>query len=356
MPNRTLFRSAFPQPIVRALAAAAAAWALGGSVAGQDASSLPQSMIETAAPLAPEQKTRLGAFVSAQVRQLAEGEPDRVGRARVELSTPPGRPGASETFRREYAAIVRPALAPIIAGTDEMRTINALIVIASLRSPESVDLLLERSDPSREPRLAVRIRASSSLADAIAQAPLTPAQIDGATRRLSANAGQETDWVPILHAFRAIVRIVALPGLPDASVGVALRAETELLAQLVDRIRRESAASPLMNAMAQALLSVRNQLTTMPADRATTLRRDLAPTLVGVARATVAHWDSARADQSLARVYGSALGVVDLILALAATDRRTPGTFAFVRAWESGSKVDFEAELKRAETMFPRGR
>lgn len=321
----------------------------------QDASSLPQSMVETTSALNAEAKQRLTAFVRSHVAQIAEGEPDRISRSRAELSTPPGRPGASETFRREYAAIVRPALLPILDSENEMRAVNALIVLAALRSPESLDILLDRSDPSKEPRVALRIRAASSLGDSMAQTVLTPAQIDGAVRRILASANQESEWVPLVHHFRAILRAATLPGLPDASVAAALRAETELLAQLVRRIANEPTASPRMFAVAQSLLVVRNQLTVMPAARALSLRRDLAPTLVAVARTASQQWESARSDAELSRAYGAALGVADLLLALAAADRQASTTFGFTKAWESGNKTEFDAELKRAETLFPRG-
>ncbi|MFO0873967.1 MAG: hypothetical protein U0575_08360 [Phycisphaerales bacterium] len=332
-------------------AAAALVAALTGRALAQDAGSMPQTIVASTTPLSADQKAKIQSFVEAQAGQLATGDGDKMTRARNELASLPGRPGATEIFQREYAALARPALEEIVAGPDEMRAVNALIVIQALRTPEAVAFLLERSDPKSEKRIAVRTRAASSLADAIATTPLSPAQVDGAVRGIVAAASAEPEWVPVLHAFRALARASALPKLPAASTDLAVRAQSDLLAAIVERIAHQPAPQAMVAAVAQALVLMRDQFTTMSAERVKLLRQQLVGSITSLARSANKDWDALQGDDTAKRTYGAALGVADLLLSLAAKDRQEQMTLSLGKSWEAGDKAAFEADLKKIEAF-----
>lgn len=329
--------------------ALAGACSIAATARAQDAGGITQAMIATTTPLNDEQRDRVKAFVDAQVAILTSGDPDKVAKARNELAAVPGRPGASDVFQREYAALANPPIATLVAGKDEMRAVNALIVAQALRSADSVQLLLQRSDPATEPRLAVRTRAASALADAMAAAPLSPAQVDGAVRRIVASATAEPDWVPILHAFRALARASSIPKLPDASVTLAIGAQADLLKATVERVARDEPPSALMNAVAQALLLMRDQLmnATINADRQRLLRKQIVPSLAALAALADRHWEAAHNDDVARRMYGSAFAVADVLVSVAAKDRAQQLLTSLRKAWESDDKAAFEADLKK---------
>lgn len=317
----------------------------------QDSGGIAQATIAATAPLTAEQRERIKAFVDAQMAILTSGDPEKVAKARNELAGLPGRPGATDLFQREYALLVTPGLEVLVAGKDEMRAVNALIVAQSLRSANAVELLLERSDPTTETRFAVRTRAASALGDAMAAASLSPAQIDGAVRRIVASATAEPEWVPILHAFRALARIAALPKLPEASVTLAIRAQSDLLKAVVERVARAQPPSGLMNALAQALLLMRDQLIPMTADRQRQLRQQMVPSLAALAALAEKHWDAAHDDETARRIYAGTLHVTDLLLSLAAQDRNEQFSPGLEKAWDADDKAGFAAAVKKVDTF-----
>lgn len=320
----------------------------------QDAAGVPQAIIATSSPLTGDQKERIKTFVEAQIALVARGDGEKATRARNELATLPGRPGVSEIFQREYAALVRPALDPILTGDDPQRAVNAVIIGGSLRSPESVDLLLQFSDPEREKRAPVRLRAASSLPDAIANAGLTPVQLDGAVRRIVAAAAREQEWVALHHAFRALVRVAGMPRLPDDSVASAIRGQGELLTNLVERIAKEPGPSQLMIALANNLnLVVREELPTIRADRARLLRARLATMLVKLLRTIDTQWEAVQqAGGDAAKPYASAVSVAELLLKVAATsDAQQQLEVSFAKHWDGNDRAAFAADLKKADAV-----
>lgn len=323
----------------------------------QDPGTIPPAIVNASSSLTADQKARVKSFVDAQIAQMASGEAERAARARSELVGLAVRPGASEVFLREYAAAIRAGLEPILAGNDSHKAVNALVVIQSLRTPEAIELLLKHADVQQEPRLPVRIRAMSSLAEAIPSAPMTPVQIDGVVRRLLALGQRETNWVALHHAFRALVRIASMPRLPDDSAKGAIRAQTDLIDSLVDRVGKEAGRSDLIGALANNLnLVVREQLPTMKADQARLLRTRLAKAMTLFLSAVERDWKATRAARAdLARFYASAVSVAELLLKVAASsDAQQPLNADFGRHWEADDQQKFSADVQKAKQIVDR--
>jgi len=326
----------------------------GSPALAQDGGAIPPSIVTTGSPLTAEQQARVKSFVEAQVALLAGPDAEKASRARSELTALAVRPGASEVFLREYAAAIRAALDPILAGSDQQRAVNALIVVQSLRTPEAIELLMRFSDPEQEKRLPVRIRAISSLAEAVPAANLTPVQIDGVVRRVLAMGQRETSWVALHHAFRALVRTASMPRLPDDSVNGAIRAQADLIASLVDRVSREPGQSELIAALANNLnLVVREQLPTMRADRARALRTRLAKSLTQFLTTVDKQWTATRgAKVELAKFYASVVSVSELLLKVAASsDAQQPLDANFSRHWDADDQAKFSADVQKAREV-----
>lgn len=320
----------------------------------QDTGGVPQAIVAATTPLSAEQRSTVASFVEQQAKLLKSGDPEKVRTARIELTALPGRPGASETFQREYAALVRPAMENIVAGTDEHQAVNALIVLRALRSPEAVEAILARLDPLAEKRLAIRIKAASVVGEAVAEAPLTPPQVDAATRKIVSAASSESDWVCVLHNFRALAAIAAMPKLPEPSATMALRGQSEILKAHVARMAKEKGPSTMMDAVSRALLVVRDQFYTMPADRARQHRQRLAPTLVALNEVIVAQWSPAQGDARARRTYGAAISGAELLLKLSASsDLRQELAVNFAQRWEQNDKDGFTADLAKAKALLP---
>jgi hypothetical protein len=371
--RRVWLRVAFPDARPRRAARAAdASWVRGAALAiglilgllgfellgspalAQDGGSIPQSIVTTAAPLSEEQRARVKSFVDAQAALLAGKDAEKASRARGELTALAVRPGASEVFLREYAAAIRAALDPILGGSDPQRAVNALIVVQSLRTPEAIELLLRFADPEQEKRLPVRIRAISSLAEAMPSASMTPVQVDGVVRRVTALGQKETNWIALHHAFRTLLRIASMPRLPDDSVNGAIRGQGDVIASLVERISREPGQSELIAALANNLnLVVREQLPTMRADRARALRTRLAKSLAQFLATIDTQWTATRAArEDLARFYASAVSVAELLLKVAASsDAQQPLDANFGIHWEAGDQSKFSADVQRARQI-----
>ncbi len=320
----------------------------------QDSGGVSQAIVATTSALTADQKSKVAGFVDQQVGLLKSGEPEKIRAARLELTALPGRPGASETFQREYAALVRPAMENIVAGSDEHQAVNALIVLRALRSPEAVEAILARIDPMTEKRLAIRLKAAAVVGEAIAESALAPPQVDSATRKIVAAGSSETDWVCVLHNFRSLATIAAMPKLPEPSATMALRGQSEILKSHVPRMAKEAGPSPMMDAISRALLVVRDQFYTMPADRARQHRQRLAPTLVAMNEVIAAQWTPVQADARARRTYAAAIAGAELLLKLSASsDLRQELAVSFAQRWEQNDKVGFTADLAKAKAMLP---
>lgn len=327
---------------------------MGTTALAQD-SGIPQSIISSANTLTEEQKGRIRSFVDAQIALLAGKDPEKASRARADLASLPVRPGASEVFQREYAAIVRPGLEPILTGPDAQQAVNAIIITQALRTPESIDVLLRFADPEQEKRLPVRLRAVSSLAEAVPAAALTPVQIDGIVRRILALGMRESNWVAQHHAFRALARIASMPKLPDPSVDAAIRAQAELVDSIIERIGKNVATAEIVGSLANNLLVARDQLTgTTRADHARALRTRLSGALIRFLELTDREWDDIRgASPEIQRYFASAVNVAGVLLQVAArSDAQQPLDVNFAGHWDAGDHAAFTADLKKAQQVL----
>jgi len=349
--HRLLFAGGVTCAILLAIAAPAST-----ALAQQDAASLPQPIIASSSPLTEAQRTRVREFAETWIRALGSADPTQVARGRAELAAPPGRPGATPAFHREYASVLRPLLDPIIRGDDEFRAVNALIVLRSLRTPEAVESLVGLTSHRNERRGVIRVRAASLLVDAISEpvssgAPLSAAQIDRIARDVAEAAATDPEWVASYHGFRALSRIAGRAGLPPSSITLALESQATVLRRLVERAERDAPPSEVVHAIGRSLLVTRDQLTGLSDDNATAFRRALVGPLARLAKVAETHWDSARENPDARRAYGEALNAANLLLRLEARARNRPISIDLGAKWRADDRAGFGVDVAAAQGL-----
>ena len=196
-------------------------------------------------------------------------------RAREELMSPLGCPTVSVEFRLKYAEVVEPALAPLVAGTDERVAANALLVCGRLKA--SIGLRpLEAGLANANP--VIRFAAASGLRDMFSQLAADPSgfpeqQSERAMDRLAAALDSESD--PMV----ADALILALGDGPQRNPvlrGKGIARLTSALGKNVASLRESAAtldprwSGTLYRGLDLARLTILDQLVQGSADRSLT--------------------------------------------------------------------------------------
>jgi hypothetical protein len=361
-PLRTLTRSftgcsRFPgwRPLV-----AAGAVALVQSMALGQAPNVDRALLTASSPLSGTQTTALKDFVSRWVSDIATAsDPAEVTAARNALTDPARDPSATPIFRRAYSGAVLAELAPIVEGKDLRRAVNGLQVARFLRSPESVDLIAGRLQPTAEPNPAKRLAAASVLAAAVLDADLSAVQCDGITRNLVAAARAETDDQVLLQEMKVLNGIARRSNLPPATAEAAQAAQVAIFSGLVQGVASSPKADPRMASVARALVSLRNQWLELSRPQAAKFGPTLGPTIGAVLETANRHWDSAREDPSVQSAYEISVATGETLLRLIDRTLRPnaypapkPGAKddearVLASSWTGGLKDAFSAEVQR---------
>jgi hypothetical protein len=157
MQNRHL--SSFARQL--AMAAFAVSLASFSAAATAQQSLLPAGVVTASSLGEPELKTVRDA-IAPQVALLS-GAADKIGKARDMLLSPiatgPGNPTPSVPFRLRYAEELAKALEPVIAGTNQMAKINALVIAGELGTGEAARLV---STARKDTDASVRFQAADA--------------------------------------------------------------------------------------------------------------------------------------------------------------------------------------------------
>ncbi len=283
---------------------------------------LPTEIVRASTTLSPAQKQQVSQFTDEQVEKLAKGDRDDVVSARDSLVQAARLPGASTVFLRSYAESIIPAVTPILEGDDSMRAENALRVIAFLRTPESVSLLVESIDPSASDDAALRLVAAGLLSVAFEEAEnsaLSSPALFSAARSIAQSLAAEADWLVVLEELRAMNTVARNPELSDDNRSQVRILQFKAFKDLSDRIARGDEPSELSQAVYRAILGLRGRMldnriaSDVSVDE---VARTLRSTLVQVAGAAVKQWKGLDANPAMMESYEGTLRVGAQLLSL----------------------------------------
>lgn len=339
----------------RALLAAALAATLAGMASGQ--STLDRSVLTATAAPTDAQKAAIGSFASKHAAAIEESSnPADLEAARLALVAPSRDPAATPAFRKAYATVLVAELGPVAKGSDLRRAVNAMQVLRFTRSPDALDVILERAAPSAEPDAGKRIAAGSLAIDAFEDLDAANVYYESAARRLRDASAAETDWLALQQKFAAIATAARRKDLPGENSRNVRRAFAEAMAAVAKASKASTAADPRMQAVQRALVGLRNDLLAASQADRSALAKSLMPALVDVVAAASAQWSAGHADKALDAAYGSTMNSCEVILRLVDRGERPQAyagtkpegdTRVLAAAWESGDKARFDAELKR---------
>lgn len=362
LPFRTLTRSltGLGRSSLGRVAVLALAAGVAQSAAWGQASTLDRAILTASAPLDGPKTTALKDFVSRWTGDLTNStDPAEITAARNALTEPARDPSATPIFRRAYSQAVLAELKPVVTGTDLRRAVNAMQVARFLRSPEAVDLIVERTSPAAEPDANKRLAAASTLVAAVTDAELSPVQWDGITRDLVAAGVAEKDDQVLVQEIKALGGIARRENFPAASAEAAQAGQVKIFAVLADSVAASPKADPRMASVARALVMLRNQWLELSRAQATKLGPSLGRPLGSVLTAADRHWETAKVDPETQASYEIAVATSETLLRLVDRTLRPnaypatkPGAKdeegrTLASAWTGSMKDAFAAEVKR---------
>ncbi|MFM7052525.1 MAG: hypothetical protein ACKOYN_10395 [Planctomycetota bacterium] len=335
-----------------------AACILAASLAGTAvAQQLDRAIIAASAPLTEAQKSAVGAFASNHLRTIREmPSGSAVNDARTALVSPMRDPAATASFRKGMAQVLVAELGPVAKGSDLRAAVVAMQVLRFTRSPEAIDVLVDRATPSAERDPGKRVSAGSLAADAFEDLDANNAFIESAARKLRDAAVAETDWLAMQQKLAAIGSAARRGDLsPDSARKIRLL-QVDAISGLSKAIAAAKEADPRMQAVHRALIGLRNDLLTMKEADRSALAKPLAAALAGLMAAGAAQWDSAHANPTLSASYSGTMNLAEVMLRLIDRGER-PSAYAGTKpdsdsrvlapAWDAKDKAKFEAEAKR---------
>lgn len=323
---------------------------------GQSAT-IDRSIISATGALNDGQKTSVSGFVGKYAETIRTGDNARaVEEARAALATPARDPAATPNFRKAYGQILVVELAPVAKGSDLHRALNAMQALRFSRTPEALDVIIDRTTVAGESNPAKRIAAASLAADAFEDLDASNAYFETAARRLRDAAVSETDWLALQQKLAAIGAAARRKELPADNARNVRKAQAEALASIAKAMKASSTAEARMQAIQRTLVGLRNDLLVMQSADRSAVAKVLAPALSDLLACASAQWDTAHADATLSASYASALNNCEVLLRMIDRGER-PQAYAGTKpegdarilgpAWDSKEKAKFEAEANR---------
>jgi len=206
------------------------------------------------APITPGQASdaQIRSFVGDRLGRLASGEPLAVRNARTALLAPLRSNDADSAFRLQYSgALQNGGLARLAADSDNLISINAIVVAGELATPLSVTILENALGDRRE---AIRYEAARSLGILLSafdadRAAVPANQIDSVFSSIAAQFGSEQSH----QVVDALIVALASPNLdPDLRTRCAT-AMCEGVAEVAKRWRDGAATEAQALAIFRAI-------------------------------------------------------------------------------------------------------
>lgn len=320
-------------------------------------SSLDRAIVSATTPLSAAQKATLGEFLSKHTDAIKNSTvAAEVEESRWALVSAARDPAATPTFRKAYAQALIADLAGTVKSRDLRRSIHAMQVLRFTRTPEGLDLVVERTVPASESDAGKRIAAASLVADAFEDLDASNGYYETIARKLKDATTGETDVLALQQKFAAIASAAHRKDLPAENARAVRKNLIDAIALLAKSIRSGSTADPRVQAVQRVLVGVRNDLLEMPQTERAAVAKTLAAALTDLVSAANTQWSSAHAAAGLSASYGSTMNSCEVLLRLIDRAER-PAAYTSAKpdadqrvltpAWEAKEKAKFEAESKR---------
>lgn len=322
---------------------------------GQDR--LDQDVVAANSALNDQQQQQVLDYVEVWTEDLASGDTRKMIEARDELIKPTLRGGVDVYFLQAYSKYLLPKLEPIISGSEHIRGENAMRVAAFLHTPQSAMLIVERTDPDKNPDEFSRLVAAGLMATVVRDvrhSGLNSGELTALARTLANSIRKETtNWHVVLKDFRALGEIAASPELTELNRRDVKALQFQSFSNLVQRAGESTTPSPLMEAVFRSLLDLRSKLISSGGTGQTQspqLVQEVKNTLLSTGKAAVKQWSGLSSDASLRNAYEGVLRVGAQILSLlGTTDSQTDRAIsALAEAMPKG-----KAAVQKAIDLFP---
>ena len=286
---------------------------------GNDGRPLDRELVSATRPLSTEQQGQVKAFAATQLEALADGDAEDLIAARDALIQDARRPGVTGVFLRAFSSELVPGIEKVLQqqgdGMQTMRAENGLRILAFLRTPEALELIVATTNPNDVKDKSRRLVAAGLVpiaVEAVPQSGLGSAVLTSTARRLSENLVDDSDWIVVLEDLRAMNAIALNRILTDENRSEVRDMQFNAYARLANGIASSDAPSPIVKAIYRAMLGLRERL----ADNSTAgdiSTRQIATTLQEMLKrigsAAVRQWDGLEANPDMFEAYEGTLRV-----------------------------------------------
>ena len=329
-PNRPLIIGIHMRSMSRSflLAGLLGALSVGAVCLPASGQALDRDIVTTTRPLTAAQSTKVADFANAQITRITQGDAANLIEARDTIIQDTRRPGVTGVFLRAYSTALVPGIRTLLdkSGTGDelfpLRAENSLRILAFLRTPESLELLLASNNPSRVSDRGQRLVAAGLVPLAVEPVPqsgLNSGALTGLARDISNNLRDESDWLVALEDLRAMNAIALNPGMTKENRAEVRSMQFEAYADLANRVDASDQPSELVLSIHRAMLGLRDRLLAN-ATASDVSNKQIAQTLrsmlVTIGEATVKQWDGLQKSSQMYAAYEGTLRIGAQLLSL----------------------------------------
>ena len=315
---------------------------------------LPQDIVGSTRPLSSEQRSAVEEFASDQMKEMANGDPTQVVAARNTLIQTARRAGVTGVFLRAYSNAIIPEVTAVLDGGEPMRAENTLRVLAFLRTPESVGILVAATDPLKIDDEGRRLVAAGLLKVAVQggdQSALDSAVLTSTARSIAENLDNDDSWIVVLEELRALNTIALSSSLSKENRSELRSIQFGAFQQLSNRIEASNEPSQLTQAVYRAMLGLREKLL----DKSTAgdvSNKEIANTLrmmlKNIADAAIKQWSGLQANRRDFLAYEGVLRVGSQLLSL--LDGRPDSKAEALRAGIEKGRTELAAAVRNFQS------
>jgi len=283
---------------------------------------LSQDIVGSTRPLSSDQESQVQSFASDQMTDLAKGDPVTVVDARNTLVQTARRAGVTGVFLGSFSDAIMPEAKVILADAGPMRAENTLRVLAFLRTPDALGVLVDSTNPRSVTDAGRRLVAAGLLEVALGgngQTGLDSGVLTSAARSIAENLANESNWIVALEDLRALNTIALDPALTKENRTEVRGVQFGAFQNLAVRIEGSSGPDELVQAVYRAMLGLRGKLlddTTAGDIENKEIARILRIVLKDVADAAIKQWDGLASDRRAYVAYEGVLRVGAQLLSL----------------------------------------
>ena len=289
---------------------------------------LDSEIVTTTRPLTAAQTSVVSDFAKAQLSRMAEDDAASLIEARDTIIQDTRRPGVTGVFLRAYSTALVPGIRDLLKESSNedqlssLRAENALRILAFLRTPESLDLLISVNNPTRVSDRGQRLVAAGLVPLAVEPVPqsgLNSGALTGLARDISNNLRDESDWLIALEDLRAMNAIALNPGMTKENRSEVRSMQFQAYDDLANRVEASEAPSELVLSIHRAMLGLRARLLAN-ATAGDVSNKQIAQTLRGmlttIGKATVKQWDGLQKSSQMFTAYEGTLRIGAQLLSL----------------------------------------